>query len=466
MSQVTFVGACGTVTGSCTLLEVGGRRVLVDCGMFQGDEAVEALNWRPFPFEARAIDGVLLTHAHLDHVGLLPKLVANGFHGPIWCTRATRPLARVVLEDAGELQEEEARFAARKGYSRHRDPKPLYDRGDAEAAIGRLEAVPFHEPAELLPGVVARFLRAGHLLGAASIEVVAKGADGRRRARRWLFSGDVGRYDAPLLVDPEAPSEAPDALLLESTYGDRRHEPTDPEEELAAAIGRAFARGGSVVVPAFALGRTQDLLFHLSRLADAGRVDPDAVFVDSPMAQRATEIYRQATPEFDEELRGLVAAGRNPLATDRFHRCRTVEDSKALNERKEPAVIVAASGMATGGRVVHHLARRLPDPRHAVLFVGYQAAGTRGRALLDGAQTISIHGRRVEVRAEIVNIHGISAHADADELVRWCRALPAVPRRVFLNHGEDAARKALASTLAELGWPRPELPLAVAVAPW
>lgn len=464
MAQVTFVGACGTVTGSCTLVDFGERRLLVDCGLFQGDEALEQLNWRPFPFDAARLDGVLLTHAHLDHLGLLPRLADAGFQGPIWCTRPTRPLAQIVLADAGELQEEAARYAARKGYSRHPAPRPLYDRRDAEAAIRRLEPVPFLEPLDLFPGVRARFLRSGHLLGAASVELTAKGADGERR--RWLFSGDVGRYDAPILHDPEPPTDAPDALLLESTYGDRDHEPGDSERALGQTIERIFARGGSVVIPAFALGRTQDLLFHLTRLVDAGRLDEDAVFLDSPMALRATEVYRQAAPEFDDELRGMVQAGRNPLATDRFHRCRTVEDSKALNDRVQPAVIVASSGMANGGRVVHHLARRLPDPRHAVLFVGYQAAGTRGRAMLDGAQTISIHGRRIDVRAEIVNLRGLSAHAGASELVRWCRALPAPPRRIFLNHGEDAARKALAATLAELGLPRPELPLAGATAPW
>jgi metallo-beta-lactamase family protein len=464
VAQVTFVGACGTVTGSCTRIELGGRQLLVDCGLFQGDEAVEALNWRPFPFDAAAIDGVLLTHAHLDHVGLLPRLVAAGFDGPVWCTRPTRPLAQIVLADAGELQEEQARFAARKGYSRHRDPKPLYDRRAADAAIRRLEPVRFHDAVDLFPGVRACWYRAGHLLGAASIELTAKDAQGERR--RWLFSGDVGRYGAPILHDPEAPPEPPDALLLESTYGDRDHAPEDSEEELGRAIERVFGRGGSVVIPAFALGRTQDLLFHLSRLADAGRVDPDAVFLDSPMALRATEIYRQAAPEFDDELDDLVQAGRNPLATDRFRRCRSVEDSKALNDRAEPAVIVASSGMANGGRVVHHLARRLPDPRHAVVFVGYQAAGTRGRALLEGAQTISIHGRRVPVAAEIVSLRGLSAHADASELVRWCRALAAPPGRVFLNHGEEVARKALAATLSEMGWPRPELPLGGATAAW
>jgi metallo-beta-lactamase family protein len=464
LAQVTFVGAYGTVTGSCTLLDFGSKRLLVDCGQYQGDDDLEARNWRPFPFRPAEVDGVLLTHAHLDHTGLLPRLVAAGFGGPIWCTRATRPLARLVLEDAAELQEEEARYAAKKGYSRHAEPRPLFDRHDAEAAIQRLETVRFHEPFEPFPGISANWMRAGHLLGAASIEVSAKGANGKRR--RWLFSGDVGRYDVPILVDPEPPAETPDTVLLESTYGDRRHDHADPVEALAEAIDRTFARGGSVLIPAFALGRTQDVLYHLSTLVDAGRLDGRAVFLDSPMAIRATEIYRQATPEFDEELRERIANHDNPLAADRFNRCRSVEDSKRLNDRTEPAVIVAASGMATGGRIVHHLAHRLPDARTTVVFVGYQAAGTRGRAMLDGAHAVSIHGRRVDVRAEVVSIGGLSAHADVDELLRWARALPTPPRRVFLNHGEDPSRKALAAALTEIGWPRPDLPLAGSGALW
>ncbi|GMU67380.1 MAG: hypothetical protein AMXMBFR36_36540 [Acidobacteriota bacterium] len=464
MARVTFEGACGTVTGSSTRLEFGDRALLVDCGMFQGGEELEARNWRPFPYDPGAIDAVLLTHAHLDHSGLLPRLVARGFRGPIWCTRASRPLTRLVLEDAAKIQEEEARYARKKGYSRHADPKPLYDTKDADAALERLEPVRFHESFEPLPGVRARFWRAGHLLGAASIEIEGKGADGRRR--RWLFSGDVGRYGVPILHDPEPPEQAPDTLLLESTYGDRNHEEGDPVDALDETIARTFARGGSVMIPAFALGRTQDLLYHLSELVDRGRLDPDVVFLDSPMAIRATEIYRQASPEFDEDLNHRIANGSNPLAAGRFRRCQTVAESKALNERSEPAVIVASSGMANGGRIVHHLLQRLPDPRHTVLFVGYQAAGTRGRALVDGAQRISIHGRRVEARAEIRQIGGLSAHADADELVRWCRALPGPPQRCFLNHGEDPARNALAAALVELGWPRPELPFGGQTEPW
>jgi metallo-beta-lactamase family protein len=464
LANATFVGACGTVTGSCTLLEVAARRILVDCGLFQGDEELEERNFRPFAFDPRRLDGVVVTHAHLDHVGLLPRLVAAGFHGPIWCTKPTRPLAALVLEDAGELQEEEHRYALRKGYSRHAEPKPLFTARDARAAIALFEPLPFHQPEEIFPGLAVEYVHAGHLLGAASLVVSAKDSDGARR--NWCFSGDVGRFGAPILVDPEPPGAAPDTVVLESTYGDRRHPAEDPVGALEEVVRTTFARGGTVVVPAFALGRTQDLLYHLATLVDRGQLRPDDVIVDSPMALRATEIYRQAGPEFDEELRERVANGANPLAPDRFRRCRTVEESKALNERVEPAVIVAASGMATGGRVVHHLARRLPDARNCVLLVGYQGSGTRGCALLDGATSVSIHGRRVEVRAEVRQLAGLSAHADCDELLRWAKALPAPPQRAFLNHGEDPARKALACALAEAGWPRPVLPLSGTTVAW
>lgn len=465
MASVTFHGACGCVTGSATHLAWGDTRVLVDCGLYQGDEALEARNRAPFPFAPRELTAVVVTHAHLDHTGLLPRLVAAGFDGPIHCPKASRGLISLLLEDAAELQEEQARYARRKGYSRHREPAPLYTTADARRAMRALSPLAFDAEHEIAPGIRLRYRRAGHLLGAASIEISAKGAGGERRT--WCFSGDVGRYGVPILRDPEPPIAAPAALLLESTYGDRRHALERTADELREVIGRTFERGGTVIIPAFALGRTQEVLYHLSAMADEGALDPDDVFLDSPMAISATELYERAKAEHDEEMAELVADRSSPLAADRFQRCRRTDESKALNGRREPAVIVAASGMAEGGRVVHHLKQRLGDPRTTVLFVGYQAAGTRGRALVDGADEVGIHGQRIPVRAEIRYLRSLSAHADRDELLRWCRALPGAPERIFLNHGEDPARKALAAAIVdELGWPRPELPLPGDREPW
>ncbi len=465
MPIVTFHGACGVVTGSCTHLAWGDREILVDCGLYQGDEELEARNRNPLPFRAAGLAAVVLTHAHLDHTGLLPRLAAEGYTGPVYCTSPSRGLISLVLQDAAKIQEEEARYARKKGYSRHADPVPLYTEEDARQALKLLQKVPFDQEKELLPGVRLRFTRAGHLLGAASVEITGKGADGERRT--WCFSGDVGRYGVPILKDPEPPPQAPAALLLESTYGDRRHLQEDPGEALGRIIEETFGRGGMVIVPAFALGRTQDILYHLSALVDAGRLDPATVFLDSPMAIDATQLYDQAEAEHDEDL---LALANDPLGTDRFTRCRTVDQSRALNSRSQPAVIVAASGMANGGRVVHHLLHRLGDRRSSVVFAGYQAAGTRGRALIDGAETIGIQGHTVWVKAQLHQLQNLSAHADRDELLRWCRALPAPPRRVFLNHGEDPPRKALAAAifeeLAGLGWPRPTLPLTGESVPW
>ncbi len=464
MAKVTFHGACGVVTGSSTLLAWGRSRLLLDCGLYQGDEEIERRNWAEFPLAPADLAAVVLTHAHLDHSGLLPRLVAEGFSGPIHCTRPSRALVSLLLEDAAELQEEAARFARKKAYSRHAEPRPLYGVSDARQAVRQLRPMPFDTEHEVLPGIQVRFRRAGHLLGAASVEVRAKGARGERRS--WFFSGDVGRYGVPILKDPEPSLEKPAALLLESTYGDRRHPEIDPQQAFADIITRVFSRGGSVIIPGFALGRSQDVLYHLSALAGRGLLDPGAVFLDSPMAIAATDLYQRAVAEHDEELAELVSEGASPLAPDRFQRCQSTEQSKALNHRREPAVIVASSGMAAGGRVVHHLKRRLPNPRDAVVFVGYQAAGTRGRALVDGAQAVAIHGEPVPVAAEIIALQGLSAHADQAELLRWCGALPGTPARVFLNHGEDPARKALAAALQRLGWPRPELPLRGHSVPW
>jgi metallo-beta-lactamase family protein len=465
MAKVTFLGAAGCVTGSCTLLEWGDRKVLVDCGLYQGPEELEARNWNPFPFRPSEVDAVVVTHAHLDHTGLLPRLVAQGYSGPIYCTAPSRGLISLVLLDAGRLQEEEVRYARKKGYSRHPDPQPLYTEDDSKRVLKLIEKVRFGEEKEIFPGIDVRFVRAGHLLGAATVEITAKGTDGGRRT--WCFSGDVGRYGVPILKDPEPPREVPEALLLESTYGDRRHPQEDAEDALGRIIEETYRRGGMVIIPAFALGRTQEVLYHLSALAEAGRLDPSTVFLDSPMAIEATQLYDQADSEHDEDFDLLNDQGINPLSYGRFNRVRTADQSKALNTRGEPAVIVAASGMATGGRVVHHLLHRLGDPRSTVLFAGYQAVGTRGRALLDGVETVAIHGHTVWVKARIQHLQGLSAHGDRDELLRWCRALPGPPKRIFLNHGEDPARKALSvAILEELGWPRPVLPLTGDSVPW
>ncbi|MEJ2086668.1 MAG: MBL fold metallo-hydrolase [Acidobacteriota bacterium] len=357
-----------------------------------------------------------MTHAHLDHTGLLPRLVAEGFTGPIYCSKPARGLVSLILQDAGHLQEEQVRYARKKGYSRHADPKPLYTSKDARNTLKQVERVPFDELMEIVPGISFRLRRAGHLLGAASVEIRAKGSDGKRKT--WCFSGDVGRYGVPIIKDPEPPIDRPEALILESTYGDRMHLVSDPAAVLGEIIERVFGAGGSVIIPAFALGRTQEVLYHLSQL--------------------------------EQHL--------DPLDPDRFQRCRSADESKRLNHRREPAVIVAASGMATGGRVVHHLKQRLPNERDAVVFVGYQAAGTRGRALVEGARMVAIHGTPIPVRAEVRILVGLSAHADQRELLRWCEAIESKPSRIFLNHGEDQARKTLSAVLTENAFARPELP--------
>jgi metallo-beta-lactamase family protein len=428
----------------------------VDCGLYQGNDELEQRNWRTFRFEPHKLDAVVLTHAHLDHTGLLPRLAAEGFEGPIYCSRASRGLVSLILQDAGHIQEEQARYARKKGYSGHADPRPLYTEKDARATLKLLHKLSFDERHEILPGISVRYRRAGHLLGAGSIAIRAKGSDGEHRT--WIFSGDVGRYDVPILKDPEAPIDEPAALVLESTYGNRRHSDSDPEADFRAAIPRVFARGGSVIIPAFALGRTQEVLHHLANMADDGTLDPKDVFLDSPMAIKATDLYQQAKSEHDEELADDVAAHLSPLQADRFNRCRKVDESKALNRRKAPAVIVAASGMATAGRVVHHLKRCLGDERNAVIFTGYQAAGTRGRRLVNGDKRVRIHGEQISVRAEVLSLHGLSAHGDRDDLLRWCGDLPSRPERIFLNHGEDEARKELSATLEENDYVRPGLP--------
>ena len=436
--SLSFLGGAGTVTGSKYLVESAGCRILVDCGLFQGFKQLRERNWAPLPVDPAAIDAVVITHAHLDHSGYLPLLVRNGFSGPVYATEATFELCRLLLPDSGHLMEADARFANRHGFSRHRPALPLYDRDDAERSLDSFSTRPFGESFGILPGFTALFRKAGHILGAASVELDCSGT-------RILFSGDLGRYGDAVMVDPEPVARA-DYLIVESTYGNRRHERTSPEESLEEVISRTARRGGSVVIPSFAVGRAQSLLYHLSRLRAQNRLDVP-VYLDSPMATDAGAIFC-AHPH---ETRLTAAQCREACAVATY--TRDVEESKALDRDNMPKVIVSASGMATGGRVLHHLKRYAPDRRSTILLAGFQAGGTRGAALKAGATELKIHGEYVLVRAEVASLDMLSAHADRDELLRWLGGFEAPPKSTFVTHGEPDASDALRHSIKErLGW--------------
>jgi len=448
MPTLTFLGAAGTVTGSRHLVEHAGRRILLDCGLFQGEKPVRRRNWDPFPVPPSDVDAVVLSHAHVDHIGWLPRLVRHGFRGPIWCTRATRDLAQLLLPDSGRLQEEEARYALKKRFSRHERPEPLYTEAEAVACLELLRTLRYDEPREIAPGSVLRYRRAGHILGSALVrlDLAGEGAP-----HTLVFSGDIGRYDMPVIPDPD-PVEGATTLLVECTYGDRRHDDGSPRDRLCELVQGVIDRRQVMVVPAFAIGRTQDLLYHLRQLQLAGRLPALPVCVDSPMACDATPLFLLHREEHDEEMARELADGSRPLEPDHVRFVRGVEESKALNDRKGPLLILSASGMATGGRILHHLANRLPDPDTVVLFVGFQAAGSRGRKLLDGAASIRIHGMDVPVHARIESIRGFSAHADCDEVDRWLGGFARPPSATYCVHGEAGALEATRARLAARGW--------------
>lgn len=449
MGRLTFLGATGTVTGSRYLLEVHGRRILVDAGLFQGEKELRLRNWQPFPVAASSLDAVILTHAHIDHTGFLPRLVREGFRGPVYATPPTARLLTVLLPDAAHLQEEEARYANKVGSSKHKPALPLFTTSDAAAALRLIRSVPFHTTTEIHPGCSFTFLRQGHILGAAAVAVRFKGSGGKQK--NVYFSGDVGRFGVPILRPPE-PFPGAEYLVVESTYGDRIHNAADPREELAEVIKRTEQRGGVVLIPAFAVGRTQEILYYLREMEDDGDLPPLPVFLDSPLARQATAIYRQAASEHDAETR-FVEQEQEAFFPSRLRVLVSVEESKRLNEFRDPAVIISASGMATGGRILHHLRHRLGDQRNTVLLVGYQAAGTRGRKLQEGAPEIKIFGEQIPVRAEVAQISSLSAHADREELVVWARQSEVTPERVFVTHGEPEAAQAFANLLKEeLGW--------------
>ncbi len=450
MASIRFLGAAGTVTGSRFLVEAGGRRVLVDAGLFQGLKELRLRNWDPFPVPPATLDAVVLTHAHIDHSGALPLLVRQGFRGEVLCTPATADLARIMLPDSARLQEEEARFANRKGYSRHAPAaRPLYDPADAAAALERLRPLRYGKAREVVPGFTVAFSRAGHILGSASALLTVVGSSGE--PLRVLFSGDLGRFDAPILPDPEPPP-ACDVLVVESTYGDRSHPPEGAEAALEKEVRGAVARGGVILIPAFAIGRTQEVLFLLRRLEQAKRIPSIPVYVDSPMATDATPVYRSHREDHDLEMDALLDRGVEPLSPASLTFTRTTDQSKALNRVRGPCIILSASGMATGGRVLHHLELRLPDPSTTVLLVGFQAAGTRGRRLQDGEPTVRMHGRDVPVRARVVSLPGFSAHGDREEVDRWLDGAPRPPRLTLCVHGEPAALAAQADRIAARGW--------------
>jgi metallo-beta-lactamase family protein len=443
---LTFYGAAGTVTGSKHLLEWAGKKILLDCGLFQGLKELRLRNWNTPPFESNTIDAVVLSHAHLDHSGYLPLLVKNGFSGPIYCTAGTADLLRVLLRDSARLLEEEALYANRKGYSKHHPALPLYDSGDVERVFPLLTPAPYGQSFVISSGLQASLHRAGHILGSATIELRWEDS-----GKRLVFSGDLGRWGRPILRDPELLASA-DVLLVESTYGDRLHA-KDENDHLARVITETAHRGGAVLIPAFAVGRAQELIWTLRQLQDSGQVPLLSVYLDSPMAIDVTEMYCRHAEDFDAEMAQSMASGNCPLCCRKYHLLRTVEESKWLNGRTGPMIIIAGSGMMTGGRILHHLQQRLSDHRNTVLLVGYQAAGTRGRALLDGATRLRMYGKDLPVRARVEVIDGLSAHGDQSEILRWLGGFRKPPTQTYLVHGEPEPARVLTQVIRErLGW--------------
>ena len=444
---LTFLGATRTVTGSKYLVEADNQRVLVDCGMFQGLKELRERNWQALPIDPKTIHAVVLTHAHIDHTGYLPRLVKDGFRGRVFCTPGTADLCRIMLPDAGRLAEEDAREANRGGYTRHAPALPLFTEDDAMRALTLLQPVGYDRPVPAASGITIAFTDAGHLLGSSFVRMSFDGEGGRE----ILFGGDLGRYDRPVLPDPSR-VETADVLLLESTYGDRLHEPDDDGARLAEIIKTTVAGGGKVIIPAFAVGRVEEVIYWLRRLEASRRIPVVPVYLDSPMAVAALRHYASHTRDLDPDMqteRGQMSA----FTTQRFTAVSSVVQSRQIQASSAPCIVISASGMASGGRILHYLQAALPNPRHTVLFVGYQAAGTRGRHMLEGATTVKIHGELVPVNARIEHIDSMSAHADQNEIMRWLGGFSRPPGITYLVHGEPAAQEALRVRIEkELGW--------------
>jgi metallo-beta-lactamase family protein len=448
MAKLTFLGAAGTVTGSKYLVEAAGKRLLVDCGIFQGSAELSDRNYAPLPVDPKTIDYVVLTHAHLDHTGWLPRLVKDGYGGPIYANPATIELTALLLKDSAHLQEEDTLNAQKHGYSRHKDPQPLYTSEDVDPVLNLMKPMPRSGGFTVSPEFHFESYDAGHILGSSSLELTIA-ENGKKTV--VVFSGDIGRYGEPIIKDPTTPPSNADVLLCESTYGDRDHEAGDPAELLAAVVNRVAKRGGSIIIPAFAIGRTQTFMYYLRELEDQQRIPRLPVYVDSPMALSATDLYVRHREDHDVDftrLEGSDGKG-DPLSVHEFHLTRTADESKRINNVKTPCIIVSASGMVSGGRVLHHLAQRLPDLRNAVILAGFQAQGTRGRALQEGAKTLRLFGQEVPVCAEIITMGQLSAHAGKSELLRWLTGLTAPPKQTYLVHGEPAAAQSLQTAIQQ-----------------
>ena len=432
--SLTFHGAAGTVTGSRHLLTAGDTKILVDCGMFQGLKALRLRNWEPTAFDPADLDHVVLTHIHIDHSGWLPRLVSQGFRGPVHGTRGTKELSGILWLDAAKIQEEDASHANRRGWTKHKPALPLFTKEDAERAVRRVKGYRYGKWFDLSGEVRMRFHNMGHILGSAMVDtrVTSGGAE-----TRIVFSGDIGRYDMPLHPDPD-PCPPCDVLVVESTYGDRVHDDEPLMDQIAKPMAETFRAGGTVLIPAFAVGRSQLVTLILCEAMEAGIIPEVPIHIDSPMAVNATDVYRKFANE--DNLDEDVVDRRNPVTgriypdNVQFHR--TTDESKALNELRGPRIIVSSSGMLSGGRVLHHLRRILPERKNLLVLVGYQAKGTRGRALLDGKDYLKMHGRRIPVKCRFISAHGLSAHADRDEMVRWIETAPAAPKKIFVVHGE------------------------------